>query len=74
MTGETLNKTVAERVEAAYKAAGTDPTRLAMAAGIPRSTLLHRLAGHYPFDVEQLDKIANALGVDVWTFVERDAA
>lgn len=53
----------ARRVTAALEAAGETAATIAPKALIPRPTLLRRLAGVSPFNVDELDRIAAALGV-----------
>ena len=64
---------VADKVVAAMHA--KDVSRLALAdkAGIPRTTLIRRLTGTSPFTVDELARIAGALGVDVVALVAAGA-
>lgn len=53
---------------------GITQVELADKAYIPRATLQRRLAGVSGFTVSELDRIAVALGVEVLTLVNGDAA
>jgi transcriptional regulator with XRE-family HTH domain len=64
---------VTAAVNAAIKAQGQTVLGLSEATGIARVTLMRRLSGHTDFSVGELDRIAEALGVDVRTFTS-DAA
>lgn len=48
---------------------GVTQAKLASASGIARSTLTKIESGDYAIDVEQLGKIANALGVDPFSII-----
>lgn len=56
------------------EAAGQSRNGLARSAGLSKATLLRRLAGRTPFTVEELERIADALDVDVETLFIGDAA
>ena len=57
-------KRTAAAVEAARIEKGMTRLELSEASGIPRPTLYRRLDGHVPFDIDELERVANALGVD----------
>lgn len=65
---------IAQRVVSAMEAAGQSRNGLAKSAGLSKATLLRRLAGRTPFTVEELERIADALDVDVETLFIGDAA
>jgi len=65
---------IARRVVSAMEAAGQSKSGLARSAGFSKATLLRRLAGQTPFTVEELVRIADALGVDEETLFIGDAA
>ena len=56
---------VAVNVAAAMRAKHVGQLALADKAGIPQATLVRRLTGTSPFTVDELDRIAGALDVDV---------
>lgn len=58
-------ETVARRVVTAMEATGRNPKSLADDARLPRTTLLRRLAGISPFNLNELDALAPHLGVTV---------
>lgn len=61
---------VADAVNAAMDARGVTRLELSDATGIPRSTLIRRLNGLLPsFTIDELDRIAQHLEVDVVTLV-----
>lgn len=59
-TASKVAATVAERI----KASGVTVVWLCEHTGIPRSTLMRRLNGMTPFDLNELDRIAQALRID----------
>lgn len=65
---------VAGRVRSAMEAKGENPNSLAMKTGIPRVTLLRKLSGTSAFNVDELDALAEALGVAASSLVRKDAA
>ena len=69
MDTRSFSEIVAKRVEAAITQSGETQLGVALATGIPRSTLARRLSGYSPFTVSELSAIATALGVDVLTLV-----
>jgi predicted transcriptional regulator len=54
---------VAAQVSKQIAESGVTVVWLCEKTGIPRSTLLRRLGGHSPFDLNELDRIAEALRV-----------
>lgn len=58
----TQTAALARRVEQAMEAAGLTPYKLAERAIMPRTTLLHCLAGSMDFKLEQLYRISEVLG------------
>lgn len=70
--------TAAQRVAAVVaeqiKDSGVTVVWLCERTGIPRSTLLRRLQGAVPFDVNELDLIASALRVDIFDLIFNAAA
>ena len=64
-----VGRAIAELVSTAIQASGMPLNRLAEETGIPRSTLKRRLAGGSYFDVVELARLADALGVPVGTFL-----
>jgi hypothetical protein len=57
-----LPPTVAQRVGEAIKSGGYSVNAMAEATQIPRVTLIRRLSGATPFNTNELDSIASALG------------
>lgn len=53
----------AEAVETAITAAGLTHLGVAEASGIPRTTLLRKLAGHSSFTIDELERLAPVIGV-----------
>jgi predicted transcriptional regulator len=70
----TRTATVAENVSTAIKEAGSNPHSIADTTGIPYQTLLRRLRGITPFNIRELDLIANAIGKTTITEFLDDAA
>lgn len=67
---------VARNVSRAMHSAGENPNSLALAVGIPRTTLIPRLKGQQPFNTRQLEQLAAHYGIPVpdwFTFIQ-DAA
>lgn len=56
---------VAERVGEMINKTGVTVVWLCEATGIPRSTMIRRLNGHTAFDLNELDRIAQALRIPV---------
>lgn len=67
-------RATAEAVEAARKAAGISRLALSDQTGIPRSTLIRRLAGKQSFTVAEVEAIAHALNVEPSTLVKFEEA
>lgn len=55
---------VAEAVSEQIKSSGVTLVWLCEHTGIPRSTLVRRLNGSTPFDLNELERIASALRLD----------
>jgi len=72
MDTPTFSLEVARRVNAAIERGGHTVLGVAQATGIARSTLLRRLSGSSPLSVKELALIAQAIDVDVRTFIPRD--
>lgn len=53
---------------------GENPNSLATKAGIPRVTLLRKLAASSPFNVDELEAISGVLEVPASELVRTDAA
>lgn len=64
---------VAARVNAAIERSDLSKSDVSDITGIPRETLRRRLAGINAFDVDELERIAQALGMD-WVQFTRDEA
>lgn len=69
MDTTSTRKAVAAEVRAAIARAGLHPTAVADKAGISRTTFRRRISGDSPFTIDELVATANALGVDVSTFL-----
>lgn len=65
MEQPTAAKAVADRVTSKIKDRGTTVVWLCQKTGIPRATMTRRLGGNSPFNLNELDRIATALGVPV---------
>lgn len=63
MAEPTTQQQVAQRVAAQVAESGVTIVWLCEKTGIPRSTLLRRLNGATPFNINELDRIAAALRV-----------
>lgn len=64
MAENTTADKVAREVAEQIKASGVTVAWLCEHTGIPRSTLVRRLNGSTPFDLNELDRIAAALRID----------
>lgn len=71
---KSYNERVGARVAAAIRAAGLTQLSVCERTGIDRVTLWRRLSGRRPFDLDQLDAIAKALGVSVRELVGEERA
>lgn len=73
---ETPQERVAKVVRAAVAAKGLSSPSLSLATGISRQTLDRRLSGKSPFNIDELARIASAIGctADTFTAVLADAA
>lgn len=49
----------------------TNKSRVAAATGIPRTTLGYIIDGTHVYDIEQLDKVCMALGVEIEDVLEK---
>lgn len=65
MEHQTKADAVAHNVSEQISESGITVVRLCEKTGIPRSTMIRRLSGHTPFNLNELDRIAAALKVDV---------
>lgn len=74
--GTHLNTVVAHRVGAAMTTRGYTPKKLSESAHIARSTLIRRLSGTSPFNLNELAAIATELDYPLSHFLatEGDAA
>jgi DNA-binding Xre family transcriptional regulator len=71
MEQPTATQVVAERVTARIKDRGTTVVWLCQDTGIPRATMMRRLAGHAPgFNLNELERIASSLDVTVASLVD----
>lgn len=64
-----ITQGTAAAVASAMVTAGRTQVALSDATGIPRTTLLRRLGGLSPFTVDELQRIADALNVEVHTLI-----
>ncbi len=64
---------VADRVRAAMEAAGETTYSLAKKSHVPRPTIDRKLGGGAPFNTDELEAIAGALGIN-WLEMCGDAA
>lgn len=69
MDTTSTRRAVAAEVRAAIARAGLHPTAVADKAGISRTTFRRRISGQSPLTIDELVAIANALDVDVSTFL-----
>ncbi|WP_280454874.1 helix-turn-helix domain-containing protein [Nocardia brasiliensis] len=60
---------VRSAIEAAIDRSELSVTQLADRTGIPLSTLRRRIQGINPWDIDQLEYVAEALGVDLDSFL-----
>lgn len=60
-----MDDKVSELVQAAMKSAHTNLERLSAETGIPRVTLGRRLKQGYSFTIDELERVADALDVDL---------
>jgi predicted transcriptional regulator len=61
----TTAASVAANVSEQVRESGVTIVWLCGRTGIPRSTMLRRLDGHSPFNLNEIDRIANALRIPV---------
>lgn len=71
---DNLTESVAKNVTAAIDSAGQTQVSISEATGIPRTTLIRRLAGHSPFTIAELGRIAEVLDVEVDDLLRKTAA
>lgn len=69
-----LTKAIAEVVWARVSELRTNKSRLSEATGIPRTTLGGIVDGTTVYDIEQLDKVCMALGVQIEDVLEKAEA
>lgn len=74
MDFKTATQRRAASIREAIDLAGHTPFSIAEATGIPRTTLNRRLLGASPFNTEELDAIALALGTNVTDLLMEEAA
>lgn len=65
-----ITRGTAQKVAAALDLAGKSQLSVSEASGIPRTTLLRRLSGVSPFTVDELQRIADLLGVPVVSLID----
>lgn len=73
-TTSRLNGEIADRVRAAAEVAGVTHQDIALAAGIPDRTLARLLAGSADWRVNQVNQVADALGIDLRVLLMGSAA
>ena len=61
----TTTRAVAERVNAEIKGRGVTVVWLCQDTGIPRATMLRRLGGQSPFNLNELERVATSLRTTV---------
>lgn len=66
-----MDEMVARLVQEAMDAAGMNMERLAEEAGIPRVTLRRRLKEGASFSIAELDRVADALDIDLIDLIPR---
>jgi transcriptional regulator with XRE-family HTH domain len=67
-------KATADCIDGAREKAGLTRRDLSSASGIAYETLRRKLGGHTPFNVEEIDACARAMGVEAETLVVFEAA
>lgn len=65
-----ITQGTARAVNLALESAGKSQLSASEQTGIPRTTLLRRLSGVSPFTVDELQRIADLLGVPVHSLIE----
>jgi len=73
-TNTDTSRTIAALVSAALREAGIPQRDAASRTGIPITTLSRRLTGNSPFNTDELDLIADLLGVTVSDLIAQAAA
>lgn len=71
---EATTQVAARAVTAEMARQNVSQVDLSTRAGIPRPTLQRRLSGFSPFTVDELDRIAQALRVEVVALMDGSAA
>lgn len=71
--GSTLREQVAEEVRVLLARRRTSATALAKTLGVSQTYVWRRLTGETAFDLDDLERIANALGVTVLDLLPRSA-
>lgn len=66
---DTNTTAIAHRVEDARRAQGVEIRPLALATGIPRTTLKRMLDGHTDFGASQLVRVAHELKADAASWI-----
>lgn len=69
MDNNDVTHQVATAVRERITGRGETQLRVAEVTGIPRATLMRRLSGAVPFDVDELARLAAALDCDITDFV-----
>jgi len=64
-TPESINRSLLNVIEEARKGAGMSQRDLSESAGIPLTTLHHKLRGHRSLNVTELALISDALGLSL---------
>ena len=64
-TPEAINRSLVNAVEEARKGAGMSQRDLPDKAGVPLTTLHHKLRGHRPLNITELALISDALGLSL---------
>lgn len=73
-TNTDTSRAVARAVSAALKEAGIAQRDAASRTGLPITTLSRRLTGNSPFNIDELEIIADLLGRPVSDFIPQAAA
>ena len=74
VTHDSTIRRIADNVRAEMARTGLSQTALAERISLSQTALSRRLSGGMPFDVRELDEIANALDVSLTTLVETPKA
>lgn len=73
MTTDTLSARVAEEVRAMLARRGVNKSELARQLGVSHTWVTNRLAGHQEIGLNDLDRIAEVLGVNIADLLPRSA-